>query len=111
MRGEHIMMEISKRPLHGLSIALAVFTGCAANATAQDFPTKPVRVINPASPRGNSEYFFRLLTKKMTEQLGQNLVMDFRPGAGGTIGGELIARSPADGYTTGLVAASFVINP
>jgi tripartite-type tricarboxylate transporter receptor subunit TctC len=79
--------------------------------TAQTFPTKPIRVINPAAPGGNSEYFFRLLTGKMSERLGQNLVMDFRPGAGGTIGGEIIARSPADGYTTGIVAASFVINP
>lgn len=83
----------------------------AAWAQAQDFPNRPIRVINPASPGGNSEYFFRLLVKKMTETLGQNLVMDFRPGAGGTIGGEIIATSPADGYTTGLVAASFVINP
>lgn len=78
---------------------------------AQAFPTKPVRIINPAAPGGNSEVFFRLLQPKMSEALGQQFVMDYRPGAGGTVGGEVIARSAPDGYTTGLVAASFVINP
>jgi len=108
--GEHTMR---KSWLHA-SIALttiAIAGLWAFPAQAQQFPNKPVRVINPASPGGNSEYFFRLLTKKMVENLGQNLVMDFRPGAGGTIGGDIIAKSPPDGYTTGLVAASFVINP
>lgn len=78
---------------------------------AQAFPTKPIRVINPASPGGNSEVFFRLLAPKMSETIGQNFVMDYRPGAGGMVGGDVIARSAPDGYTTGLVAASFVINP
>lgn len=83
----------------------------AAPAAAQGFPTKLVRVVNPAAPGGNSDVFFRLLQPKMTEFLGQQLVFDYRPGAGGTVGGEIIARSPPDGYTAGLVAASFVINP
>jgi tripartite-type tricarboxylate transporter receptor subunit TctC len=70
-----------------------------------------VRIVNPAAPGGNSDVFFRLLQPKMSEVLGQPLVMDYRPGAGGTVGGEVIARSAADGYVTGIVAASFVINP
>ena len=78
---------------------------------AQSFPVKPLRMINPAAPGGNSDIFFRLLQPKMNEVLGQPIVMDYRPGAGGTVGGEVIARSAPDGYTTGLVAASFVINP
>src|SRR5512132_3510080 len=78
---------------------------------AQTFPTKPVRIINPAAPGGNSDIFFRLLQPKMNEALGQPIVMDYRPGAGGTVGGEVIAKSAPDGYTTGIVAASFVINP
>lgn len=80
-------------------------------AQAQAFPSKPVRVINPAAPGGNSDVFFRLLQPKMTEVLGQQLVMDYRAGAGGTIGGDAVAKSAPDGYTTGLMAASFVINP
>jgi tripartite-type tricarboxylate transporter receptor subunit TctC len=47
----------------------------------------------------------------MSEVLGQNLVMDYRPGAGGIIGVEITSKAPADGYTTALVAASFLINP
>src|SRR4051812_23125261 len=82
-----------------------------ADAAAQTFPTKPVRIVNPAAPGGNSDIFFRLLQPKMSEVLGQPIVMDYRPGAGGTVGGEAIARSAPDGYTTGLMAASFVINP
>lgn len=83
----------------------------AGTAIAQPFPTKPIRVINPASPGGNSDISFRLLQPKMNEAIGQQFVMEYRPGAGATIGGELIARSAPDGYTTGWVAASFVINP
>ena len=92
-------------------VVAAMGAAAAPTLHAQAFPTKPVRIINPASPGGNSEVFFRLLQPKMNEALGQQFVMDYRPGAGGTVGGEVIARSAPDGYTTGLVAASFVINP
>jgi tripartite-type tricarboxylate transporter receptor subunit TctC len=92
-------------------IATVAVACAAAAAYAQPFPTKPIRVINPASPGGNSDIFFRLLQPKMSEAIGQQFIMDYRPGAGATIGGELIVRSAPDGYTTGLVAASFVINP
>jgi tripartite-type tricarboxylate transporter receptor subunit TctC len=83
----------------------------APQASAQTFPVKPVRIVNPAAPGGNSDIFFRLLQPKMSEVLGHPIVMDYRPGAGGTVGGEAIARAAPDGYTTGIMAASFVINP
>jgi tripartite-type tricarboxylate transporter receptor subunit TctC len=70
-----------------------------------------VRVVNPAAPGGNSDIFFRILSPKMSETLGQSVIIDYRPGAGGTIGADITAKSPPDGYTTALVAASFVINP
>ena len=92
-------------------LTLAALVALAGTAVAQPFPGKPVRVINPASPGGNSDIFFRLLQPKMSEVLGQPVVMDYRPGAGATIGGEIIARSAPDGYVTGWVAASFMINP
>ena len=82
-----------------------------ADALAQNFPTRPLRVVNPAAPGGNSDVFFRLLQPKMVEILGQQLVIDYRVGAGGTIGGDVVAKSAPDGYTTGLMAASFVLNP
>ena len=89
-------------------IAMAFVAG---NISAQQFPSKPVRVINPAAPGGNSDIFFRLLSPKMTEVLGQPVVIDYRPGAGGILGADIIAKSPPDGYTTGIVAGSFMINP
>ena len=92
-------------------LASCVLALAASAATAQNFPVKPVRLVNPAAPGGNSDVFFRLLQPKMSEVLGQPIVMDYRPGAGGTVGGEAIARAAPDGYVTGLVAASFVINP
>jgi tripartite-type tricarboxylate transporter receptor subunit TctC len=98
-------------PLLSIPLLAAALFAAASAATAQTFPSKPVRVINPASPGGNSDIFFRLLQPKMSEVLGQPVVMDYRPGAGATIGGEIIARSAPDGYVTGWVAASFMINP
>jgi tripartite-type tricarboxylate transporter receptor subunit TctC len=89
-------------------IAMAFVAG---NISAQQFPSKPVRVINPAAPGGNSDIFFRLLSPKMIEVLGQPVVIDYRPGAGGILGADIIAKSPPDGYTTGIVAGSFMINP
>ncbi|MES2564147.1 MAG: tripartite tricarboxylate transporter substrate binding protein [Pseudomonadota bacterium] len=90
---------------------LAAAMSITGVVNAQTFPVKPVRIVNPAAPGGNSDIFFRLLQPKMSEVLGQPIVMDYRPGAGGTVGGEAIARAAPDGYTTGIMAASFVINP
>jgi tripartite-type tricarboxylate transporter receptor subunit TctC len=97
-------------PIALCAMGMAGF-GAATTAGAQAFPTKVVRVINPAAPGGNSDILFRLLQPKMSEVLGQNLVMDYRPGAGGIIGVEITSKAPPDGYTTALVAASFLINP
>ena len=104
-------MELKGRAVLAMLIACGFSAAASDAARAQAFPVKPVRIINPAAPGGNSEIFFRQLQPKMNEALGQPMVMDYRPGAGGTVGGEVIARSAPDGYTTGLVAASFVINP
>ncbi len=98
-------------PICGAIVAGVLAAGVVQAVQAQAFPTRPVRIVNPAAPGGNSDVFFRLLQPKMVEVLGHQLVMDYRPGAGGTIGGEVVAKSSPDGYTTGLMAASFVINP
>ncbi|MGZ5089665.1 MAG: Bug family tripartite tricarboxylate transporter substrate binding protein [Burkholderiales bacterium] len=98
-------------PMVCAALALSAAGSQMHSAQAQVFPSKPIRIVNPAAPGGNSDIFFRQLQPRMNELLGQPLVMDYRPGAGGTVGGEVIARSAPDGYTTGLVAASFVINP
>jgi tripartite-type tricarboxylate transporter receptor subunit TctC len=102
-------MKILARVTDGLLFCAAIAVPMAA--WAQPYPSKVIRVINPASPGGNSDIIFRLLAGKMGEILGQQLVVDYRPGAGGRIGSELTARSAPDGYTTALVGAFFVTNP
>ena len=98
-----------------LRTALVITAACAGlgagNVIAQQYPTKIVRVVNPNQPGGNSDVLFRLLAPKMGEVLGQQLVIDYRPGAGGNIGAELVSKAPPDGYTTLIAAASFLINP
>jgi tripartite-type tricarboxylate transporter receptor subunit TctC len=80
-------------------------------SVAQSYPAKIIRVINPNQPGGNSDVMFRLLAPKMGEILGQSLVIDYRPGAGGNIGAEILAKSPPDGYTTMIASSSFLMNP
>jgi tripartite-type tricarboxylate transporter receptor subunit TctC len=94
-----------------ISALLAGLCACSAAALAQNFPSKVVRVVNPAAPGGNSDILFRLLQPKMSEVLGQPVVMDYRPGAGSLIGIDVTAKAAPDGYTTALVAAAFQINP
>lgn len=88
--------------------ALLVIGG---GAGAQSFPAKPIRLIVPAPPGGNIDIIGRIVQTRLGEVLGQPVVVDYRPGAGGVIGGEIVARSAPDGYTTGVFAASLVINP
>jgi len=74
---------------------------------AQAWPAKPVRVIVPFAPGGGSDITARQFSHKLSEFLGQQFVVDNRGGAGGLIGMELTARSPADGYTIMMMSASF----
>jgi tripartite-type tricarboxylate transporter receptor subunit TctC len=71
----------------------------ALPALAQPYPTKPVRVVVPLAPGGPVDTVTRLIAVKLAEQLGQQIVVDNRPGAGGSVGGDLVARSAPDGYT------------
>jgi tripartite-type tricarboxylate transporter receptor subunit TctC len=91
--------------------AVAAAGLAAGDLAAQSYPTRIIRVINPAAPGGNVDFVFRLLAPKMGEILGQQLVIDYRPGAGGNIGAEIAAKSAPDGYTTLIAAAGFLINP
>jgi len=66
---------------------------------AQEYPTKPIRLIVPFAPGGPTDIMSRAISERITARLGQQLVVDNRPGAGGSIGTELAARSASDGYT------------
>jgi tripartite-type tricarboxylate transporter receptor subunit TctC len=95
------------------ALALAAICAAAGAAHAQDpYPTRPVRLIVPFPPGGSTDIVGRVVAQKLTEALGQQVIVDNRGGAGGQIGAELAARSPADGYT--LVVGhigTFGVNP
>jgi tripartite-type tricarboxylate transporter receptor subunit TctC len=77
----------------------ALVTLIAGHAFAQPYPAKPVKLIVPFPPGGNTDIVGRLIGQKLTEGLGQQVYVENRGGAGGTIGAEAAAKSPADGYT------------
>ena len=89
---------------------LATFT-LNAFAQASAYPNKPVKIIVPFAPGGGSDFIARLLSQRLTEKLGQPVIIDNKPGAGGNVGAELALRAPADGYTLLLAAASYTVNP
>lgn len=84
-------------------------TGAVA-ATNNPYPTKPVRMLVGFAPGGGSDTLGRLVGQKLSENLGQPIVIDNRPGAGGVIAMELTARAPADGYTLMVVSGSSVVS-
>jgi tripartite-type tricarboxylate transporter receptor subunit TctC len=90
-----------------------VFASClaACAAAAQTFPVKPVRIISPYPPGGGNDTLARTLTPKLTGNLGQQVIVDNRPGANTIIGTEHAARSAPDGYTMVLVPNVLAINP
>lgn len=90
--------------LHKIFIAaVAAFTAIAP-AIAQNYPTRPVRFIVPFAPGGNTDVQGRLIAQKLTEAWGQQVVVDNRAGAGGTVGVEMLSKAPADGYTIALAS-------
>ena len=93
---------------------LAVFAVAllpAPGVIAQTYPVRPVRMIVPFAPGGNTDIIARIVAPKMGENLGQQIVIDNRGGAGSVIGTELAARAPADGYVLLMVSAAHTINP
>jgi tripartite-type tricarboxylate transporter receptor subunit TctC len=68
-------------------------------AMAQDFPTKPITIVVPYTPGGSTEILSRIVAQKLEERLGKPVIVENKPGASTMIGGEFVARAPADGYT------------
>jgi tripartite-type tricarboxylate transporter receptor subunit TctC len=97
-----------------LTIAGAVAAALAFGmhpAAAQNFPVKPLRIVAPFAPGGGTDFIARVAAQKLTETLGQQVIVDNRPGAGGALGAEIGAKSPPDGYTMTLIAGSYCVNP
>ncbi len=92
----------------------AAWCGCLAAGIAfaqNDYPRKPIRIVVPVAPGGGTDFTARLLGQKLTEALGQTVVVDNRPGAAGNLGVELVAKATPDGYTLVMPITSFPINP
>jgi tripartite-type tricarboxylate transporter receptor subunit TctC len=85
--------------------AVHAATGAAA------YPLKPIRIIVPFAPQGPNDILARLVGQRLTENWGQQVIVENRPGAGTVIGTEVAARAPADGYTLLMVSTSTAVNP
>ncbi|MBI4196137.1 MAG: tripartite tricarboxylate transporter substrate binding protein, partial [Betaproteobacteria bacterium] len=92
-------MKTRRNVLPAILATLPLAFGIVSGAVAQTYPNKPVRVIVPFPAGGNADILARILGQKMTESLGQQIVVDNRAGAAGIIGAQAAAKSPPDGYT------------
>ena len=99
-------MNRLRRTLVGLAGALAL---CAAQA--QPYPSKPVRIIVPYAPGGTVDLVARVLAQRLSEQTGQQFMVENRPGASGVIGSDAVAKAPADGYTLLVQSPTLIANP
>jgi len=104
------MTQLARYSAYILAMTMLLATA-ATRVHAQSYPSKPIRIINPFSPGGSLDLVARLLAKYMSAELGQSVLVDNRPGAGGTIGVDAVAKAPPDGYTLLIVQSSITINP
>src|SRR5262245_46810650 len=103
-------MKLPRRNFLHLAACAAALPAVSRVARAQTYPSRSVRVIVPAPAGGGTDIVARLIGQWLSERLGQQFVIDNRPGGGGNIGTEAVVRAPADGYTLLLVAAANAIN-
>ena len=104
-----------KFKIWGAALAATLFGliggGSIGGARAQTYPTRPVHLIVPFPPGGATDIVARLLSEKLTKIWHQNVIVDYKPGAGTIIGTDFVAKSAPDGYTLGIVITGYLINP
>jgi len=105
-------ISLPKRRSLIASLAAASWLCLSPMSHAQPaYPNKPVKIVVAFAPGGGSDFIARLLAVKLGDKLGQPVIVENRPGAGGNLGAELALKAPADGYTLLLAAASYTVNP
>jgi tripartite-type tricarboxylate transporter receptor subunit TctC len=105
----HFRLPSRRRLLAAAGAALCL--AAPVLVQAQAYPTKPVKLVVPYPPGGPTDIVARLVAQKLSDAMGQQFIIDNRPGAGGNPGAELVARSPADGYTLVVATTAHAINP
>lgn len=96
----------------GIVLVTSTTNPSLAQQPAEAYPSRPVRIIVPFAPGGNNDTAARVVSRQLSMQLGQQFVVDNRPGAGGTTGTHIVATAPADGYTLGVgFVGTLAINP
>jgi tripartite-type tricarboxylate transporter receptor subunit TctC len=107
-----ILAEVNKRrSLFEMTLAVLAVSSCASFAYAQSFPSKPIRLLVGSPPGGGADFIARALSQKLSESLGQSVIVENRPGANGAIASELLARSAPDGHTLIVNIIGHSINP
>ena len=100
--------------IHRLRLAAlgGICLGAATGAMAQGWPAKPLRLVVPFPPSGGADIVVRQMAPRLSERFGQQVVVENRPGAGGNIGAEIVAKAAPDGYTVGVLTTSqLAFNP
>jgi len=103
-------VKLPRRQFLHLAAGAAALSAVSRIARAQTYPSRPVRLIVPLAPAGAADILARLIGQWLSERLGQQFVIDNRPGGGGNIGTETAVRAPADGYTLLLVGGLNAVN-
>jgi tripartite-type tricarboxylate transporter receptor subunit TctC len=106
----HFLKLPHRRQFLHLAAGAAAFPAVSRSASAQTYPTRPVRIIVPYPPGGPNDFYARLVGQWLSERLGQQFVVEYRAGAGATIGTEAVVRAPADGYTLLLFSTANTIS-
>jgi tripartite-type tricarboxylate transporter receptor subunit TctC len=103
-------MKLRRRNFLHLAAGAAALPGVSLFAWAQAYPSRPVRIVVPFAPGGSTDIIGRLIGQRLSERLGQQFIIENRPGAGSNVGTEAVVNAPPDGYTLLLVGASSAIN-
>ena len=104
-------VDARRAALQGLLVLWGILAAAPPVCAQQPYPAKPIRIIVGAAPGGGTDFVARLFAPGLAEALGQQVIVDNRPGAGSTLGYELGVRSAPDGYTLTMITPSYSINP